>query len=270
MNDIVNSLISGGIILVFVFIIQRIFITFFNKFIKKNKNKSFKTILLFLRKVISSLILVVGFLLILNEFDMFKGFSVTALSSLGILTAILGLAAKESLNNFIGSLQLIISKPFEVGDFIKLPEKNISGVVEEISFRQTVIRNINNGRNVIPNDLLNSLIIENADKVDEDYCILEEYDISYSSDLDLDIKIIEKELKKNCINLSKKENIVVPKVRILKFGDSSIKLRAWIWGDNMGNAYENLYKINYNVKKEFEKNNIEIPYSYINVIQKKD
>ena len=60
-----------------------------------------------------------------------------------------------------------------------------------------------------------------------------------------------------------------PKVRVSEWQDSGIALRAWVWGKDNGDVYENMYKLNYEVKKCFEKNDIEIPYQHVVTINKK-
>jgi small-conductance mechanosensitive channel len=40
-----------------------------------------------------------------------------------------------------------------VGDMITLPEKNITGTVQEITFRHTVLQTIENTEMIIPNSL---------------------------------------------------------------------------------------------------------------------
>lgn len=79
-------------------------------------------------------------LLALGQFDTFHKFSVILLSGLGIGSVVLGLAAQESLKDFFGSFALVIGDAFEVGDFIECVDKVVSGTVEDITMRHTVIR----------------------------------------------------------------------------------------------------------------------------------
>ena len=81
-------------------------------------------------------------------------------------------------------------------------------------------------------------------------------------------KVIKTELNK--FEKPNIKNIEYPKVRVYKWDSSSIILRAWVWGKDVFQSYDNLYKLNYNLKKEFDKNNIEIPYNHLNVIMEDD
>lgn len=271
MSNIQEQLVSVIVIFAIVVVINKVAQNIIKKIIKKSPQKNITTILIFLRKVISFCIYSIGMILILNQFSLFKAFSITLLSSIGLVFTVLGLAVKESLNNFFGSLEIIFSKPFEVGDFISLPEKNVRGTVEEVSMRHTVIKTSNNYREIIPNYLLNSLIIENMDYIDNEICLFENYSISYDSDVDKAVEIIKEEILNNCeIKFSKKnKDVEFPKVRVIKLDSSCVSIKAWIWGQNSGEAYDNLYNLNQAIKRRFDEEKIEIPYNYVNVINKK-
>ena len=85
------------------------------------------------------------------------------------------------------------------------------------------------------------------------------------------IKIIESELKKlyHPNPKGKNKDVEFPKVRISNWNDSSISLRAWVRGKDNTDTFENMYIMYYNVKKSFEKNNIEIPYPKVVTINKR-
>ena len=91
-----------------------------------------------------------------------------------------------------------------------------------------------------------------------------EYGISYSSDLDKAIKLAKEELKK----LYKDVNYDI-NVKVIRWDSSAVILRCYVWGKDISESFENSCKLNENLKKVFDKNNIEIPYNYINVINKK-
>lgn len=272
-NFIENNLqyfIEAGIIILITLILNKIVARIIKKVLKNNKHKDLTTVLVFFKKIIRYLILISGFLIALTSFPIFSTWSITILSGIGVIAAVVGLALKESLGNSISSFELIFNKPFSVGDFINLPEKNISGTVEEISLRHTIINSINNKREIIPNVLLNQLIIENSNFKNDEIVLFEEYSISYDSDIEKAIEIIKEELIDICkITFSKNnKDVEFPKVRVVKWGDSSIKLRAYVWGKNQSEAYENFFELNKRLKVRFDKEKIEIPYKYVNVIQK--
>lgn len=270
--DILQKIIDIAIIIVVTVLIDKIIDIIIYKTIKIKNRKNITTMMVFFRRIKRIILYSIGLLACLSTFEIFNTFSVTLLSGLGIGSVVLGLAAQESLKNFFGTISIVMGSPFEVGDFIECTDKGVSGTVEDITMRHTVIKTINNRRVLIPNGEMNYYTIENFNYKDNESVKLVDYEISYESDVDKAIKIIKKEMQKlYCPNpKGKNKNEEFPKVRLYSWEDSGIKLRAWIWGKDLGDASENVYKLNYNIKKAFEKENIEIPYPHVEVISKKE
>lgn len=270
-NNFLEKALSVVLIMVVTFVLNKLIDNILNKAIKIRNKKNVTTLLIFLKRIKKAVLYSLAILICLSRFDMFNSFSVTLLSGLGIGSAILGLAAQESLKNFFGSVAIVSGNPFEVGDFIECVEKNVSGTVEDITMRHTIIRTINNRRVIIPNNEMNNLIIENFNYSDNELVKTANYCISYESDVDKAMDIIKDEMEKiYTINpKGKNKNVEYPRVRVAEWVDSGIVLRAWVWGKDNGQVFENIYSLNYNVKKRFEKEGIEIPYPHMNVITKK-
>ena len=267
----IEKIISVVLIIIVTIVLNRIIDNIINKTINLRKKKNITTLLIFFKRIKKVILFALAILICLSRFDMFNSFSVTLLSGLGIGSAILGLAAQESLKNFFGSVAIVTGNPFEVGDFIECVEKNVSGTVEDITMRHTIIRTINNRRVIIPNNEMNNLIIENFNYSDNELVKMASFVISYEADVDKAMKIIKEEMKKIYTINPKGKNKATeyPKVRVAEWLDSGIALRAWVWGKDNGQVFENIYELNYNVKKRFDKEGIEIPYPHINVITKK-
>ena len=268
--DILQKIIDIAIIIVVTVLIDKIIDIIIYKTIKIKNRKNITTMMVFFRRIKRIILYSIGLLVCLSTFEIFNTFSVTLLSGLGIGSVVLGLAAQESLKNFFGTISIVMGSPFEVGDFIECTDKGVSGTVEDITMRHTVIKTINNRRVLIPNGEMNYYTIENFNYKDNESVKLVDYEISYESDVDKAIKIIKKEMQKlyRPNPKGKNKNEEFPKVRLYSWEDSGIKLRAWIWGKDLGDVSENVYKLNYSIKKAFEKENIEIPYPHVEIVSK--
>ena len=78
------------------------------------------------------------------------GLDVTLLlGGLGIAGVIAGFAARDSLENFISGVTILVDKPFRVGDYVKIDDEY--GRVDEITLRSTRIRTVRNRIMVLPN-----------------------------------------------------------------------------------------------------------------------
>ncbi|MDF3129832.1 mechanosensitive ion channel family protein [Kiritimatiellaeota bacterium B1221] len=84
----------------------------------------------------------------------------TLVAGAGISGLAVALAAQDSLKNILGSVMLILDKPFAVGDRIIF--KSHQGFVQEIGLRSTKIKLLTGNMASIPNEVLARLEIENV------------------------------------------------------------------------------------------------------------
>lgn len=87
----------------------------------------------------------------------FPAFSV--LAGLGVGGLAVALAARDSLANLFGSVLIMFEKPFRVGHRIRLSGGD--GVVEDVGFRSTRIRTLDNSLISIPNNVIVNATVEN-------------------------------------------------------------------------------------------------------------
>ncbi|MFC6096353.1 mechanosensitive ion channel family protein [Flavobacterium qiangtangense] len=114
------------------------------------------SVILFLRRTFKVAIFVFGGIAILGAI----GIDVTTgLAALGIGGIALALGAQKTVENFVGSVTLVIDQPIRVGDFCKI--NDIKGNVEQIGMRSTKIRTGERTVVTIPNGLLSANNIEN-------------------------------------------------------------------------------------------------------------
>lgn len=270
LDNYLDKCISIILIVTIAILINKVVDKLIDRTIRRKRKKNVTTLLMFIKKVKKLIIYSLMLLMIMGQFETFHKFSVTLLSGLGIGSVVLGLAAQESLKNFFGSFALVIGDAFEVGDFIECTSLGVSGTVEDITMRHTIIRTINNRRIIIPNSQLNSYTIENFNYSDNENMKLVDFTISYESDVDKAMNIIKEEMKKmyHPNPKGKNKDVEFPKVRVASWNDSSITLIAWVWGKDNGETFENMYNLNYIIKKRFDKEGIEIPYPHVVTIKK--
>lgn len=94
------------------------------------------------------------------------GFSISGVLAFGGVGGIaVGFAAKDLLSNFFGGLMVHLDRPFQVGDWICSPDKEIEGTVEEIGWRQTRIRTFSKRPIYVPNSIFMNIIVENPSRM---------------------------------------------------------------------------------------------------------
>ncbi|PIE41254.1 MAG: mechanosensitive ion channel protein MscS, partial [Gammaproteobacteria bacterium] len=69
------------------------------------------------------------------------------------------------LANFFGGLMIYMDRPFSVGDWVRSPDRQIEGTVENIGWRLTCIRTFDKRPLYVPNSMFNSIALENPSRM---------------------------------------------------------------------------------------------------------
>ncbi|MAR56229.1 MAG: mechanosensitive ion channel protein MscS [Rickettsiales bacterium] len=113
-------------------------------------------------KLLKIAIIISAFLICLQNF----GISVDGVLAFGGISGIaVGFAAKDMLANFFGAFIIYFDKPFKVGDWIRSPEKEIEGTVEDIGWRMTTIRTFDQRPLYAPNSIFANIVVENPSRM---------------------------------------------------------------------------------------------------------
>ncbi len=78
---------------------------------------------------------------------------------------IIGFAARNILTNFFAGLAIHLDSPFRVGDWISSPDREIEGVVEDIGWRLTRIRNFDSRPIYVPNMIFGTIAVVNPSRM---------------------------------------------------------------------------------------------------------
>lgn len=240
------------------------------------KNRIDETSARFSYRIISAIIYTLAIFGIIMQVNPLRQISVTLLASSGVAVLVLGFAAQEAFSNIIAGFFISFFRPFSVGELIILPGQNISGRIEDINLRHTVVRTFENNRIIIPNSTINKSIIENRDITEKKMCSFLLMSISYDSNVDRAKEIMMEEALKhpNLIDIRTTEDIMnnVPQlsVTLVSLGNFSVDLRMGVWSADSASGWVMLSDLRDSIKKRFDQEGIEIPYPYQNVIVKKE
>jgi MscS family membrane protein len=124
---------------------------------KLTESKADDQVVPFLKEGLKVLVVIFFFFFILGA--IFKLDITSLIAGLGIGGLAIALAAKESLENLLGSFTIFFDKPFQVGDLIKIG--SIEGNIERIGFRSTRIRTLEKSFVTVPNKKLVDTELDN-------------------------------------------------------------------------------------------------------------
>jgi len=77
----------------------------------------------------------------------------------------IGLAARDLLANFFGGFMVFMDRPFSVGDWVRSPDRDIEGVVDQIGWRVTTIVKFDRRPMYVPNATFTTITVENPSRM---------------------------------------------------------------------------------------------------------
>ena len=186
------------------------------------------------------------------------GINVTSLvAAFSIVGVAVSLSLQNSLSNVMSGITLLFTKQFNVDDYIEAG--GISGTVMAIGISHCRLKTPDNKEIYIPNS---SIVSEKIINYSTEYTRRVDITIgvSYSEDIDKVKKALQNVVD-NTPQVLKDKDIFIG---ITAYKDSCIDytIRVWVKNSEYWDAYLPMLE---KVKREFDKNNIEIPYNQLDV-----
>lgn len=125
---------------------------------KKTESKVDDQLIPFIKESIKFIVMSLSFFLMLGA--IFHVNVASLIAGLGIGGLAFALAAKDTLENLLGSFAIFLDKPFTLGDVVKVG--NVQGRVEKIGFRSTLIRTFEKTLISMPNKKMIDAELENV------------------------------------------------------------------------------------------------------------
>ncbi len=178
------------------------------------------------------------------------GISVTPfVAAIGAISLGAGLAVQGLLSNYGAGLNIIITRPFVIGDTITVQGE--TGLVDEVHLAYTVLKDEDDVSITIPNRHIVGEILHNsaANKLAETTI-----GVSYGSDPEKVMEVLHSVLKQQGVSEER-----MPLIGIDNFGDSSINfgVRFWIPTNRF---HELRFKVNNEIYKALNIAGIQIPF----------
>ncbi len=285
LEDFVQSRLSGfaltaafvaitiAVTLICVRVVNRILLRVIDR--QKQINSGNATILAFCRYLAIAAVYFAGFAVIVSNIPALSAGMNKLMAAGGVLAVVGGLASQEALGSIVSGLMILAFKPFVIGDVVRCVDNNISGVIEEITLRHTAIRTYENKRVIVPNSVMNSSIIENADYTDSRVCSFLEISVTYESDIGRAKQLLAEEIARqpDFLDVRTPEQIAegapLVQVVVLALAESSVTLRASLWAKDNGTAFSLKCAVLENIKHIYEQEGIGIAYPHLVVISEK-
>lgn len=117
-------------------------------------------------KIITRVLKIVVFMVMLLLFGEHFGMSLSGLMAFGGIGGIaIGMASKDIMSNFFSGVILYFDRPFNIGDWVSSPDRQIEGTVVEVGWRLTKIMTFDHRPLYVPNAAFSSISVENPGRM---------------------------------------------------------------------------------------------------------
>ncbi|MFV0341237.1 MAG: mechanosensitive ion channel family protein [Parachlamydiaceae bacterium] len=117
-----------------------------------------------INKVVTLLLYMMTILLLIEQL----GGSMNTLIAFGGVSGLaVAFASQQIIANFFGGILIYFTKPFVIGDWIKIPEKDLEGIVEEIGWYTTEVKSLEKLPIYVPNSILTNIIVMNPSRMEQ-------------------------------------------------------------------------------------------------------
>jgi small-conductance mechanosensitive channel len=173
----------------------------------------------------------------------------------GVLGIVLGFAAQETLGSILAGFILMLSRPFEVGDWVRIGEHE--GFVTDITINNVRLRNLDGEHIVLPNEVVNNQTIINRSL--EGKLRLR---IEVGVDYEVDPEHAETVALEAISGLDEIMTQPSPQVLPVRFDDSAVvlEIRFWIDSPRPQLKWRAIQAVIHSVKTEFNEETIKIPF----------
>jgi small-conductance mechanosensitive channel len=247
---------------IFWFLMQllgKFFFTYSDKFRSKLAAASI------IKNTVKIFILTIGLLIILQTL----GISITpVITTLGVGGLAVALALQDTLANLFAGFHIIATQRVKPKDYIKL-DSGEEGYVVDITWRDTLLRQLPNNYIIIPNSRLSSAIVTNYYQPKKALNLLIEVGIDYSSDLEQVEQVTLEVAREILKEVPGGEETFEPFLRYHTFGDSSINFTVYLRCKEFYDKFLVQHEFVKRLKKRYDQEGINIPFPIRTVIMQK-
>jgi small-conductance mechanosensitive channel len=179
-------------------------------------------------------------------------------ASAGILSVVIGFAAKDTLSNLFAGIFIMADAPYKEGDYINL-DAGERGYVRSIGIQRTRIMTRDDIEITIPNSVIaNSKIVNESGGPLEKERVRITINVSYESDIEL-VKRVLRDIAIASENVCTEPE---PRVRFRQFADYGLTFQLLLWIEKPEMRGMVIDEINTLIFYKFREENIEIPYPH--------
>lgn len=218
------------------------------------RSKSLKSLSRYIHSVAKISMAFILVLMVAEDVGIHTTSLVAMLSVAGLAVS---LALQNTLSNVAGGIMLLVTTPFQVGDYVEAD--GVSGTVHAIDLSYTAILTIDGKEIFVPNSQLSGTKIIN-------YTILgrRRVDLNFTASYDAPTATVKQAIGEVLEDIPQIIAEPAPEIHLSDYQASSIQyvVRAWTAAADYWTVY---YAIQEGVREAFDRHGVEMTYDHLNV-----
>ena len=260
MNVIVKTLIFLVFILVYVFMIRKLFSLIY----KFKKDVGIK----FLRSVLMIFGIAIIIFAYLFQFEDLKDVNRTLLQCSSLILAVATFSCQQVLGNIISGVTMSLLKPFNLGDKICLMSggtKVCEGTVIDMNIRHVTIKMVDGRCSLVPNNVFDTMVVINNHTLEDLHGYPLELECTYDSDVEKAMQIMRDCIRENPFTINK--DISADGLTCSNLSANGFVLKAVIWTKDLSENFTACSQLRIAIYKKWKENGISMPYQTITISQ---
>ena len=218
------------------------------------KSNSLNALGKYIRSVVRVLL---WFLLILIVADS-MGIKVTSLVAMFSVAGLaVSLALQNTLSNLAGGVMLLVTKTFDVGDFVEA--NGVSGTVEAVGLAYSTLVTVDSKQVFIPNSEIASAKIVNYTRLGK-----RRVDMVFTASYDAPTKTVKTAIQETLAKFPQIHQEPAPAIYLSNYGASSIEYTVRVWVDS-ADYWTVYFGVMEDIRESFDRYNVEMTYDHLNV-----
>lgn len=218
------------------------------------RSKSLKSLSRYIHSVAK---IAMAFILVLMVAEDVGIHTTSLVAMLSVAGLAVSLALQNTLSNVAGGIMLLVTNPFQVGDYVEAD--GVSGTVHAIDLSYTAILTIDGKEIFVPNSQLSGTKIVN-------YTVLgrRRVDLNFTASYDAPTATVKQAIGEVLEDIPQIITDPAPEIHLSDYQASSIQyvVRAWTAAADYWTVY---YAIQEGVREAFDRHGVEMTYDHLNV-----
>lgn len=250
-------------------ITSAIVLSVYNRIEKKRLRDNKNIQIRFTQNIIRTLIIVIAIIWVLVSAEATTEIGKVLFQGTAIIGAVAGLAAQPVLGDLFSGIAISFNKPFEIGDRIEL-DSGLKGIVLDITPRHVIIRTIDTIDVIVPNSKINSSTITNMSHNTKIRSVHMKFNVAYGTDIDKALNVVREAIIGSEYSEPEWKNKDYGPVYFISYADSSLVLATTVYYKPSNATEIVMSDINKRVNDAFNREGIEIPFNYVNVVMREN